>query len=81
MLKYVKKEVMEWTQHLQNVCGVFETSFDGQDSLFIGEVESYLLGQTEVAFIKSNANVIVRKKGVPDRVKDRFCFLVVLVST
>ncbi len=76
MLKYVKKEVMEWTQHLQNVCGVFETSFDGQDSLFIGEVESYLLGQTEVAFIKSNANVIVRKKGVPDRVKDRFCFLI-----
>ena len=76
MLKYVKKEVMEWTQHLQNVCGGFETSFDGQDSLFIGEVESCLLGQTEVVFIKSNANLIVRKKGVPDRVKDRFCFLI-----
>lgn len=76
MLNNEHNDIQQWTQHIQNVCGDFETSFRGQSSLFIGEVESCLLGQTEVAFIKSNAHLIVRKKGMPDRVKDRFCFLI-----
>lgn len=76
MHKGENHDIKQWTQHLKNICGSFETTFHGQDSLFIGEVESCLLGQTEIAFIKSNADLIVRKKGVPDRVKDRFCFLI-----
>ncbi len=71
-----KNEINTWTQHIQGVCGEFETRFDGQSSLFIGEVKSFLLGQTEIAFIKSNASFIERKPDILDRVKDRFCFLI-----
>ncbi len=72
----MKNEISTWTQHIQGVCGEFETQFDGQSSLFIGEVKSFLLGQTEIAFIKSNASFIERKPEILDRVKDRFCFLI-----
>ncbi|MBJ9984791.1 transcriptional regulator FeaR [Acinetobacter sp. S40] len=72
----MKNEISTWTQHIQGVCGEFETRFDGQSSLFIGEVKAFLLGQTEIAFIKSNANFIERKPEILDRVKDRFCFLI-----
>lgn len=72
----IKSEISTWTQHIQGVCGEFETRFDGQASLFIGEVKSFLLGQTEIAFIRSNASFIERKTGILDRVKDRFCFLI-----
>lgn len=69
-------EMMQWTESIQNVCGDFETAFDKQSNLFIGEVKSFLLGETEIAFIRSNATYLIRKKGIPDRVKDRFCFLI-----
>lgn len=65
-----------WTQHIQGICGEFQTRFDRQSSLFIGEVNSFLLGQTEIAFIKSNASFIERKPEILDRAKDRFCFLI-----
>ena len=65
-----------WTQHIQGICGEFQTRFDRQSSLFIGEVNSFLLGQTEIAFIKSNASFVERKPEILDRAKDRFCFLI-----
>ena len=76
----MKNEISTWTQHIQDVCGEFETRFDGQNSLFIGEVKSFLLGQTEIAFIKSNASLIERKPKILDRVNDRFCFLILQYS-
>lgn len=72
----INNKISTWTQHIQGICGEFETRFDGQSSLFIGEVNSFLLGQTEIAFIKSNASFIERRSGILDRVKDRFCFLI-----
>lgn len=72
-----ENEIVQWKQSIQKVCGDFETTFDKQNNLFIGEVKFFLLGETEVAFIKSNASHICRKSGMPDRVKDRFCFLVI----
>ena len=72
-----ENEIVQWKQSIQKVCGNFETTFDKQNNLFIGEVKFFLLGETEVAFIKSNASHICRKSGMPDRVKDRFCFLVI----
>ena len=66
----------EWTNSIQDVCGNFQTIFKQQSTLFIGEVDAHLIGKTEIAFIKSNAHYIARKKGIPDRVKERFCFLV-----
>jgi AraC family transcriptional regulator, positive regulator of tynA and feaB len=75
-VSYSKNNISTWTQHIQGVCGEFETRFDGQSSLFIGEVKSFLLGQTEIAFIKSNASFIERKPEILDRAKDRFCFLI-----
>lgn len=68
--------INQWTQDIQSVCGEFETSFNMQSTLFIGEVNSFLLGETEVAFIKTNAHYICRKKGMLDRVNNRFCFLI-----
>lgn len=65
-----------WTQHIQGICGEFQTRFDRQSSLFIGEVNSFLLGKTEIAFIKSNASFIERKPEILDRANDRFCFLI-----
>ncbi|EPG36992.1 hypothetical protein F907_02257 [Acinetobacter colistiniresistens] len=50
-----KNEMLQWTECIQKVCGDFETTFDKHGNLFIGEVKSFLLGETEVAFIKSNA--------------------------
>lgn len=72
----IQNEISTWTQHIQGVCGEFETRFDGQSALFIGEVNSFLLGSTEIAFIKSNASFIERHPGILDRVKDKFCFLI-----
>ena len=54
----IKNEISTWTQHIQGVCGESETRFDGQSPLFIGELKYFLLGQTEIAFIKSNANFV-----------------------
>ncbi|CAM4340425.1 transcriptional regulator FeaR [Acinetobacter dispersus] len=76
MNKDKKSEMMQWTENIQNVCGDFKTTFDKQADLFIGEVKSFLLGETEIVFIKSNATYFLRKKEIKDRVKDRFCFLV-----
>lgn len=73
-------EIDTWTKDIHGVCGEFETIFDRQSSLFIGEIQSFLLGQTEIAFIKSNASRIERKSGTPDRVKGRFCFLILQYS-
>lgn len=66
----------EWSQHIREVCGEFEAVFHQHRDLFIGEIQSYAIGQTEVAYIKSNAHYIARKKDIPDRVKQRFCFLI-----
>jgi len=76
MDKYKKSEMTQWSENIQNVCGEFKTSFDKQPDLFIGEVQSFLLGETEIVFIKSNGVYFFRKKGMVDRVNDRFCFLV-----
>ncbi|ENX17834.1 hypothetical protein F889_01996 [Acinetobacter colistiniresistens] len=72
-----KNEMLQWTECIQKVCGDFETTFDKHGNLFIGEVKSFLLGETEVAFIKSNASHISRKSGMPDRVQGRLCFLLI----
>lgn len=76
MTLIINNELIQWMENIQNVCGEFTTIFDKQADLFIGEVKSFLLGSTELAFIKSNATYLARKKGIPDRVKDRFCFLI-----
>ena len=68
--------MMQWTTHLHNVCGAFETIFNKQQNLFIGEVDLFLLGQTEIAFIKTNADKIIRREGMLDRVNARYCFLI-----
>lgn len=73
---YVRPELEKWNRHIQQVCGHFEAEFQGTGQLFIGDIESYLLGQTEVAFIRSNANKIIRYRDQPDRVSQRFCFLI-----
>lgn len=56
MNQYVSDALLTWTHHIKNVCGNFETDFDGTRNLFIGEVQCFLLGDTEIAFIKNNAN-------------------------
>lgn len=76
MNQYVEEKILIWTNHIQSVCGNFETDFHGPSHLFIGDVQSFLLGETEVAFIKSNANKIIRKADAPDRVNHKFCFLI-----
>ncbi|MDN5625310.1 MAG: transcriptional regulator FeaR [Acinetobacter sp.] len=80
MNQYARPEIEVWNQHIQQVCGHFEADFKGAGQLFIGDVESYLLGKTEVAFIKSNANKIIRYADQPDRVSRRFCFLILQYS-
>ena len=72
----INLQLNEWTRHIRQVCGEFEAVFNQQSNLFIGEILSYLIGKTEVAYIKSNAHYIARKQGIPDRVRERFCFLV-----
>lgn len=85
-MRYIQMEQMIdnniniWTKHIRQVCGDFETRFDSQNSLFIGEVKSFLVGETEIAFIQSNANLIERKPEIPDRIKDRYCFLILQYS-
>lgn len=71
------KQITQWTQSIQQVCGEFEIIFDKHLDLFIGDIQPFILGKTEVAFIKTNANYISRKKGICDRVKNRFCFLII----
>ena len=80
MNQYVLDALITWTRNIKNVCGNFETDFDGTRDLFIGEVECFLLGDTEIAFIKNNANKIVRKADEIDRVNNRFCFLILQYS-
>ena len=80
MNQCTRPEIERWNQHIQQVCGHFEADFEGAGQLFIGDVESYLLGQTEVAFIRSNANKIIRYADQPDRVSQRFCFLILQYS-
>ena len=80
MNQYVRDALITWTRNIKNVCGNFETDFDGTRDLFIGEVECFLLGDTEIAFIKNNANKIVRKADEIDRVNNRFCFLILQYS-
>ncbi|ANF83395.1 AraC family transcriptional regulator (plasmid) [Acinetobacter sp. NCu2D-2] len=76
MNHHVRPEIEKWNRHIQKVCGHFEADFKGTGQLFIGDVESYLLGKTEVAFIRSNADKIIRYADQPDRVSQRFCFLI-----
>lgn len=80
MNQYTRPEIEKWNQHIQQVCGHFEADFQGAGQLFIGDVESYLLGKIEVAFIRSNANKIIRYADQPDRVSQRFCFLILQYS-
>ncbi|CAI3126403.1 Transcriptional activator FeaR [Acinetobacter calcoaceticus] len=80
MNQYVSDALLNWTTHIKNVCGNFETDFDGTRNLFIGEVQCFLLGDTEIAFIRNNANKIVRKADEIDRVNNRFCFLILQYS-
>lgn len=80
MNQYVSDALLTWTHHIKSVCGNFETDFDGTRNLFIGEVQCFLLGDTEIAFIKNNANKIVRKADEIDRVNNRFCFLILQYS-
>ncbi|MFW2777255.1 hypothetical protein ACN6QF_03060, partial [Acinetobacter baumannii] len=44
MNQYVSDALLTWTHHIKNVCGNFETDFDGTRNLFIGEVQCFLLG-------------------------------------
>lgn len=76
MIKANLSQISVWTENIESVCGAFETKFNADQALFIGEVRAYQLGNTEVAFIRSNANQIVRQKGKLDRAEDRFCFLI-----
>lgn len=68
--------VDQWSNHIRSVCGDFKAVFNRQQQLFIGEVDLCLLGQTEVAFIKTNAEHIIRKPGIRDRVNNTYCFLI-----
>ena len=41
MNQYVSDALLTWTHHIKNVCGNFETDFDGTRNLFIGEVQCF----------------------------------------
>ena len=68
--------IEQWSHHIRDVCGEFKAVFNRHQQLFIGEIDLFLLGQTEVAFIKTNAEHIIRKPGIRDRVNNTYCFLI-----
>ena len=80
MIQFRDNDITQWSSHIQQVCGNFDASFNSHESLFIGEIQAYQLGQTEIAFIKSNANYIVRNADSPDRASHHLCFLVLQSS-
>lgn len=65
-----------WNENVHAVCGRFETRYDHCQSLFIGELRPSLLGSTQVAYIRSNANAIARSGREALRDSDPHCFLV-----
>lgn len=65
-----------WNEKVHAVCGRFETRYDHCQSLFIGELRRSLLGKTQVAHIRSNANAIARSGYEAGRDVDPHCFLV-----
>lgn len=66
----------DWNNNVHAVCGRFETRYDHCQSLFIGELRRSLLGTTQVAHIRTNANAIVRSGRDAGRETDPHCFLV-----
>lgn len=80
MIQFVDNDITQWSQHIRQVCGNFSASFKRQRNLFIGEISAYQLGQTEIAFIKSNADYIIRKADACDRANNKLCFLVLQYS-
>lgn len=80
MIQFVDNDITQWSQHIKQVCGNFSASFKRQHNLFIGEISAYQLGQTEIAFIKSNADYIMRKADACDRANNKLCFLVMQYS-
>lgn len=65
-----------WNENVHSVCGGFETRYDHCQSLFIGELKRSVLGSTEVAFIRSNANLIAKSNRTIEQERDPHCFLV-----
>lgn len=65
-----------WNENVRAVCGHFETRYERCQSLFIGEIRKAVLGATEVAFIRSNAQSIARARRSGAADDDPHCFLV-----
>ena len=65
-----------WNESVHTVCGRFETRYDYSQSLFIGELKRSVLGATEVAFIRSNANAIAKSSRAVAGDSEAHCFLV-----
>ncbi|WP_111892487.1 transcriptional regulator FeaR [Acinetobacter sp. MB5] len=80
MIQFRDNDITQWSSHIQEVCGNFNASFTSHRSLFIGEIQAYQLGKTEIAFIKSNADYIMRTADSPDRAANNLCFLVLQYS-
>ncbi|MDZ5602497.1 transcriptional regulator FeaR [Pseudomonas sp. RP23018S] len=65
-----------WNARVHSVCGRFETRYEHCQSLFIGELQHTVLGATEVAYIRSNAQEITRSTRASQAYPDPHCFLV-----
>lgn len=80
MIQFRDNDIRQWSSHIRQVCGNFSASFNSHSNLFIGEINAYQLGQTEIAFIKSNADYIMRKADSADRANNKLCFLILQYS-
>ncbi len=66
--------LLTWTHHIKNVCGNFETDFDGTRIYSLVRFSAFYWAIPKLLLLKNNANKIVRKTDEIDRVNNRFCF-------
>lgn len=65
----------QWAQHLQNICGDFETiSHDW--SKFRGAIDLRNIGGFDVAGIAMNGDRVIRSRRQIERSDDKYCFLI-----
>ena len=73
MNQYVSDALLTWTHHIK-MCAAILKPILTEPVIYSLVRFSAFIGDTEIAFIKNNANKIVRKADEIDRVNNRFVF-------
>ncbi|WP_426139548.1 transcriptional regulator FeaR [Pseudomonas sp. DWP3-1-2] len=73
-------EFTHWDRDLRAVCGNFSTALSDRHRLFIGSVHGQDVGGLELAYIRTNAGLISRRRTQGDGDDDRHCFLILQSS-